>query len=300
MALDSWLQSGKQIILGGMKLSRSLPLALAFSSALLISVSSLPAMGLINGETVGQAISQSGNPASRAEDEFLRKHVVAVVDLKLGRSMCTGILIRPSVVLTAAHCVTSSYTDLAILFSLDLSPSGTPLDSSKLTRVSFGVVPDPWIEFKQGKPTSNGRGDLALLRLATPAPASHEPFAIFETTQMVSQALPKGTPVLFAGFGFVNQAEKLHPESLQKITLPLSKDRYNETEAKFDQPFSGVCSGDSGGPSFIRVDNSTDWQLYGINSYGSAQCVGKFGYIAVTRVASHANWLEEMIAKLEE
>jgi secreted trypsin-like serine protease len=287
-----------------MKFSRLLALGLMtqlfspllMSAAPSVERSSRTPASLINGQTVGQSVDS----ASLAEDEFLAKHVVAIIDLKLGLPMCTGILVRPTIVLTAAHCVTGSFTDLAVSFSLHLPSNGTLLDPSQLISVSSGAVPESWLAFKKGNPTSEGRGDLALLRLASSAPSSHEPFAIFKGSEFVTEGLPKGTSVLFAGFGFVNQGEKLRPETLQKVTLPLSKDRYNQTEAKFDQPTSGVCSGDSGGPSFIRADHSTSWQLYAINSYGSAQCVGKFGYIAVTRVASHASWLEQTIAQLEE
>ncbi len=178
-----------------------------------------------------------------------------MVRLSMG---CGGALYRPTLVLTAAHCVGATGPNTSItatLGAVDLqSPSAIQVRSNYVHRA----------------PGYNGTGkDWALVRLQSPVNLPLLPIA--HTT-----AYNNGTFTV-AGWGAIVEGGP-QQRYLRKAQVPFVPDNVCGTsypnlvaseEICAGHPQGGIdtCQGDSGGPMFRR-DGSNNWIAVGIVSYG--------------------------------
>jgi secreted trypsin-like serine protease len=226
--------------------------AAAFTVAAMgATVNAAPAAASPGGGTATPRVV-GGTRAAQGEFPF-------TVRLSMG---CGGALYSPTIVLTAAHCVSRTGTNTSITATLGVVDLQS---SSRITRRSTYVYRAPGY---------NGNGkDWALIRLASPVTG-------LATLPIATTAAYDSGTFTIVGWGAAREGGG-QQRYLLKATVPFVDDATCNSASMYDgqiipsdeicagYPQGGVdtCQGDSGGPMFRR-DAAGAWIQVGIVSWG--------------------------------
>ena len=170
------------------------------------------------------------------EDGGFAAHVVMVLKRGVDRAgFCTGVVVAPQVVLTAAHCVTA-IKDMRVHYR---DAAGQPV----IVEVGAVAVNPGFRADALAKRVASV--DLALVRTQTPLDARFSAAALDETG-----AVAVGDPVQIVGYGVGSEGEGTSAGVLRSAALqaraPLSKVLLWAEDPNGSG--LGGCTGDSGGP----------------------------------------------------
>ncbi len=178
---------------------------------------------------------------------------------------CTGTLIEPRKVVTAAHCLEGvSASSLSFVI-------GPSLSSAQSVIKVVGVTPHPAYD------SYSLENDIGYVTLAQDAPV--QPMGI--VSKMDSSWV--GRNLVFVGYGNTN-GNGTGSGTKRSVTMPISQ--VYATRFRYQTPSKNTCHGDSGGPAFAQVGGT--YLVAGVTSYGDPYCTQ---YGVDTRVDAYASFL---------
>ena len=236
---------------------------------------------------------------------------------KTSQAICTGSLVAPTIVLTAAHCFASPYIQsAAIVFATDMqsiTQAAVVFAADVKINTAFHPNKTNGLVFSDGNPWN----DLALVKLEKAAPSD------FKLASLPSASLPQlstSNKLVLAGYGVTTpNVNKIvtDPATGQSSVVPIpgagatagtlrfveNIDVLNVTkdnkEILIDEKKGtvGACHGDSGGPAYVKnADGSMT--LVGVTSRGTGAAGNCDESSVYTDLVGQMDWITSEMSAL--
>ncbi len=217
--------------------------------------------------------------------------------LDSGKSFCSGTIVGPRVIVTAAHCVQELINNkdkggpllprpenFVVHFDTKISKEGSFIRAAR-------VIPHPdWNPSQTLSPFPSSKpNDIGVVILSEDIPDSMAPVAIADPSVKVN-----GKAAVLAGFGITKDRNTNDTGILRTITSTFSAENGKIARVTHGTWFKGICAGDSGGPAYFEVDG--ELQLVGAASTGAEipllGCAGTGSNS--TDIRYYKDWIESM------
>lgn len=268
-----------------------------------VALAALALPAAAGAEPTAQASIVGGRAGSIAEFPFL-----SFIEAREGKTgfACTGTVVAPRVVLTAAHCADdldhgglTPAKNYALATGVTSPEEAKPEDVYRVTEAHVFPGFDP----------GTLHGDAAILILDRPTPAP----ALALAGAGDAALYEGGATVQVAGWGLTRANAKEGPSGLRTTSMVVQSPAACKAKTRgYYSPFSpaaqmctldvpgkksGGCFGDSGGPTIAQRPDGTLVEL-GIISTGGNFCSTKRPNV-MTRVDLVSTWVGEWIAATE-
>jgi hypothetical protein len=242
----------------------------------------------------------------QVSDEFTAPLAYIEISEPRGTGACTGTLISPTVVMTAAHCVYETNKRGNLLGIARPSDFRMRVGSRDPANAALGVSADVVAVLPQPYYRWDGNHhfhDIALLALSRPL--------ALKPAVLAEQHPGEGKPLLIAGYGRSSTTDKSGPRRLRVAQIdaadPASCHLVSESfdaswlfcgtaaSSALAVPGGTACFGDSGGPAFASENTAGNVVVEGVISYGAGtDCEVSRSYL--TLVASERGFIDRALA----
>jgi hypothetical protein len=190
----------------------------------------------------------------------------SVVALDFGDLLCTGTLIAPNLVLTAAHCFRSMPAPGKVEVKFG---DQSQVPDFKAVALSYGVHPDFCDDTDE---CEEDLFDFAYVVLDKSVNAVYAPAAVMTEQDVWDELMYIGAPITLVGYG-LNEDNIMGIKRIAETKLT----KFSSTGLEFQAGGMGIdsCQGDSGGPAFV-TDGEGNPILAGVLSRGYACGEGGF------------------------
>ena len=179
------------------------------------------------------------------------------------QGLCTGTLVHPELVITAAHCVGNGSAR-----QIGFGPSG----NSRTRQATC---------YRHPSYNGNATYDFGYCELSQAVDDVPIIPPLFGCE--VDEYIVNGQPVTIVGYGETNNGN-----AGTKYEVETTITGYQNGEVFIGGGGKDSCSGDSGGPVYVQIDDGS-WRVFGITSYGG-QC-GQGGVYG--NIATNLAWVEQ-------
>ena len=206
------------------------------------------------------ATPEEAQPIIGGETDTGDPSVVAVYAQQLGATsgfLCTGSVIAPTVVLTAAHCVSASETGANARFVVLTADNINRPGGQQLAVKEVHANPR-W----SAKNLENGH-DQGIVILAQPTTLAPLPFNAHALA-----ASSTGASLRIVGYGLDDGVDQTGAGVKRQALTKLGS--VEDTLIEVGNSQKGTCNGDSGGPAFMKLGGVET--IVGTTSYGDETC----------------------------
>lgn len=208
-------------------------------------------------------------------------------------NVCSGVLVAKNLVATAAHCVKSDLIDLTDLESnasfihFSGNSSETPPD---FIRRIVEIKTHP--EYNPRK--SANLYDIAWIKFVGDVPSGYEPASVLRNMDII----PENAAMIYTGHGL---RENEYSGNIRLKSFGIYKPNVEDPQrmhgvfmSKIKTSGIGPCSGDSGGPAFVKHNNR--WYVAGVLSgtffVRNAEIGCGRGYLTHNSLVYYGSWIE--------
>jgi hypothetical protein len=183
----------------------------------------------------------------------------AVVGIRTQQNICTGTLVAPNLILTAAHCFSPPpIGNVGVDFGDTMaSPDFT------LAATDWGVHPD----FCTPDVCDGDLHDFAWIRL--PVDVDITPIVLITAQDEYDEVMVGGQAALFVGFG---KDEEMVSGIKREVASKITSFGDSGREFRAGGDGSDTCGGDSGSPALVQLADG-GWRVAGVLSRGG-ECGG--------------------------
>ncbi|XP_043509851.1 chymotrypsin-like elastase family member 2A isoform X3 [Frieseomelitta varia] len=270
----------------------------------ILSVKNVTSSSVAEGKDAGRTTGRifNGKPSKRGSWPW--QVSLQLLHPKLGfiGHWCGGVLIEPTWVVTAAHCIHNE------LFNLPIGALWTAVVGEwELDSGGRGSARLPVERVILHERFNNYLHDIALMKLARPAPLSK---AVRTICLPEPEEELKNGQCVASGWGRYGPSQSLSTALLEAsvplLDLEICMKAYGKSVplrrghlcAGHTDGSTGSCVGDSGGPLQCRRADGV-WQLAGVTSFGSG--CARPGYPDVyTRIQYYVKWIRNIMSNNDD
>jgi secreted trypsin-like serine protease len=225
---------------------------------------------------------------SEVADASLGRQIVLIVGSN--GSYCSGVVLAPQLLLTAAHCVAPGADYKLVEYDAAHRPQ-----LKDIARV---------VRHPQFSPSTfaahRATADVALLALAAPLAATHTPVALGTPRDKVQP----GNAFIVAGYGVTRAGDPRSGGTLRRASLVATgrpgnlQIRLVDSRSNGARAGAGACTGDSGAPVFQQAGGSL--VMIGLVSWstGPGLAAGCGGLTGVTPLELYRGWIATTAKRL--